>query len=320
MVDRLLSNVLHPLIHVGHGLEFGSPGMIVEGISIACVTHKTSFDELVPKSLFLNEDVTALSGLISAISLSGTKSKGLHSFAILARMLNDPNLAPAATHTTESYKKPAVGVESIAETVKDRGELIGKYAEEWSIDSSDKAGIHAKLEELFVLVTLLYGVVGLQEGKEFKADFYLMHLAIILSSYFACALSIWVVRGRPAPKIASFYTRTSPTFVPPGPMPTPGEDALAPERAQAPNPWVPILQSAVVHPNEHLPKTLRALAHLAHLPAGRPAGTWSGTGLDGAEVLDGTLFVRVAGLTMNRLGWIREGYKRGEWDFTGFWE
>lgn len=32
MLNRLLSGVLHPLIHVGYGIEFGSPGMCAEGI------------------------------------------------------------------------------------------------------------------------------------------------------------------------------------------------------------------------------------------------------------------------------------------------
>ena len=31
MLNRLLSGVLHPYIHVGYGLEFNSPGMVVEG-------------------------------------------------------------------------------------------------------------------------------------------------------------------------------------------------------------------------------------------------------------------------------------------------
>lgn len=31
MVNRLLSGVLHPFIHVGYGIEFDSPGMMVEG-------------------------------------------------------------------------------------------------------------------------------------------------------------------------------------------------------------------------------------------------------------------------------------------------
>lgn len=32
MVNRLFSGVLHPLIHVGYGIEFNSPGMVVEGL------------------------------------------------------------------------------------------------------------------------------------------------------------------------------------------------------------------------------------------------------------------------------------------------
>lgn len=34
MLNRLLSGVLHPYIHVGYGLEFNAPGMVVEGIRI----------------------------------------------------------------------------------------------------------------------------------------------------------------------------------------------------------------------------------------------------------------------------------------------
>jgi hypothetical protein len=31
MLVRLLDGLIHPLIHVGYGYEFGVPGMIVEG-------------------------------------------------------------------------------------------------------------------------------------------------------------------------------------------------------------------------------------------------------------------------------------------------
>ena len=31
MLSRLLTGVLHPLIHIGYGAEFNLPGMIVEG-------------------------------------------------------------------------------------------------------------------------------------------------------------------------------------------------------------------------------------------------------------------------------------------------
>lgn len=33
MLNRLLASLLHPIIHVGYGLEFGLPGMVIEGES-----------------------------------------------------------------------------------------------------------------------------------------------------------------------------------------------------------------------------------------------------------------------------------------------
>ena len=46
-------------------------------------------------------------------------------------------------------------------------------------------------------------------------------------------------------------------------------------------------------------------------------GHFKGTELEGAEVLDGSLFARIAGLTASRLGWMREGEEQRQWDFQG---
>ena len=45
-----------------------------------------------------------------------------------------------------------------------------------------------------------------------------------------------------------------------------------------------------------------------------------GTELEGAEELDGSLFVRVAGLTDERLGRVIDGEEDREWDRTGFYQ
>lgn len=37
MVNRLLSGLLHPMIHTGYGCEFGAPGMLAEGVWNFCV-------------------------------------------------------------------------------------------------------------------------------------------------------------------------------------------------------------------------------------------------------------------------------------------
>jgi hypothetical protein len=42
MLGRLLDGVVHPLIHVGYGVEFGLPGMVIEG-NILLPAHQRSF-------------------------------------------------------------------------------------------------------------------------------------------------------------------------------------------------------------------------------------------------------------------------------------
>lgn len=59
--------------------------------------------------------------------------------------------------------------------------------------------------------------------------------------------------------------------------------------------------------------------HWASLFGNRPSGEWVGTGgaksLEGIELLDGSIFIRVAGLTADALGWMREGQEQRMWDF-----
>ena len=142
--------------------------------------------------------------------------------------------------------------------------------------------------------------------------------SIFLHSYLVSVLTVWVARGRPAIPIAGFYQRTSPNLNPPGLQPTPGKETLTPD-ALTPNAWLAVLQSTLLHPNEHLCKAQRALAQYARVYGDYPVGSFKGTELKEAELLDGTVFVRAAALTMDRLGWLREGQQKREWDFSGFW-
>ena len=162
---------------------------------------------------------------------------------------------------------------------------------------------------------------------------------ILLRSFFVTSLIVYLFRGTAALPIAEFYEKTTATPSPPGPQPTPtnkfahgpGAPALTDKHADVwaeaskvltPNPWYPILQTTIAHPNEHLCKLQRALAHFAIEFGETPAGTFSDLAgdLKGAEFLDGTVFIRAAGLTANKLGWIREGEDMGLWNFEGFFD
>lgn len=146
----------------------------------------------------------------------------------------------------------------------------------------------------------------------------------LLRGYFLVSLGWWVSRGRPKLNIKGFYESTSPHPLPTGALPTPHEKALHPadpKKAVTPNAWLPIIESSVTHQDDHLPKLQRALAHYARLYGTREPGEadFKGTELPDANLLDGTLFIRVAGLAAKRMGRVREGEAPGSfWDMKGF--
>lgn len=78
----------------------------------------------------------------------------------------------------------------------------------------------------------------------------------------------------------------------------------------------------VIHATDsHTVKTIRALYYGAQKYGETPPGgvkcSFSEDGketLIGTSKLDGTIFVRAAGVVMNTLGWVTHGQKEGNWD------
>jgi hypothetical protein len=151
---------------------------------------------------------------------------------------------------------------------------------------------------------------------------------LLLQTYLAVAAAWYIMRGNDhALPIGDFYAATD-------------TQLFAPSRAgsantgwtQAPgSAWPRVFQSAVRFQDEHMPKIARALGNFAVRWGTRAPGYFAVTGeeekarmgaglapaLEGIERLDGTLFVRVAGLTFDRLGWVDEGETAGRWDLDG---
>lgn len=147
-------------------------------------------------------------------------------------------------------------------------------------------------------------------------------IQIFLRSYFSICLTHWVTLGRPSVEITQdFVSKTDP--FPQEPIGdrglNPAKDTLTPETV-TPNPWLAIIQSALMHPDDHVCKVQRALGHWSRMFGGRPQGYWAKSSpkedavqLKGVELLDGTLFLRVAGMTQDTKGWMREGQEQRKW-------
>ncbi|KIN98822.1 hypothetical protein M404DRAFT_156599 [Pisolithus tinctorius Marx 270] len=317
LLARLTSGVMHSMIHVGYGLEFGLKGMIVEGLAL-CAVEDPDVKGFYPPSFFSGEpgNLEETTQLLSSLKLDG-KSLGkvgsTHAFDVIARMLKDDHLK-------------VDGVPSSAQVViRAHGARVRQYAAQWTIDTSKPGEIERKLEELIWTASVIYAVGGYDEEKGFAAEFFLMHIVtsslflpsvianlsprsqeLLLRAYLQTILTWWVARGRPALNIKSFMTST------------PTEPASA-DKKPISNPFLPIIQSTIVHPDDHLPKIQRAFAHYSTLFGTKPAGYHKDTELEDAELLDGSLFVRAAVLTDQYMD-----SKKGEtiffWHMNGFFE
>ncbi|KAG6893318.1 hypothetical protein C0992_010501 [Termitomyces sp. T32_za158] len=149
---------------------------------------------------------------------------------------------------------------------------------------------------------------------------------VFLRSYLVVCLTWWIGRGRPGFDIAGFFKEVPTNPGPVAPFQAPHKDALPTAdspKASNPNPWFQLIQEALVNPDEHLVKALRALTHFAELYGTRAVGRedLKQTELPGAELIDGTLFIRAAVLTNERLKKKDVDLSMTRyWDRKGFYE
>ncbi|KAG8896823.1 hypothetical protein FRC01_011610 [Tulasnella sp. 417] len=222
------------------------------------------------------------------------------------------------------------------------GDKIRKYAKMWQVDSDRE--VPEKLEEVAWLATLVYGLGGFRKGKSFRSDFFLLHLvtssifisslithlsfpsqSALLRAQVSLILSWWVAEGRPPIPIEDYYSLDfdPSSLIPKALQVHPDKSAIGIGKGDGTtrlpsNMWLAIIESSLNHPEEHLLKSQRSLAHFDHLYGKTPQGYFEGkTELNGAELLDGTLFWRVALHTQKTLGWVREGEPQGDFNRAG---
>jgi hypothetical protein len=103
------------------------------------------------------EELPSLSLKASVVSQSS--SHNVHALTVLARMLKDPRL---------KIKKPA---DMYQYTLDDKGELIKKYAQEWTVDISGPEELYKKVEELIWANAIIYAIGGWNSKRPFRAEF-----------------------------------------------------------------------------------------------------------------------------------------------------
>ncbi|KAG6897937.1 hypothetical protein C0992_008685 [Termitomyces sp. T32_za158] len=344
MLNRLMDGIVHSMIEIGHGLEFNVPGVVAEvlrGLAWTAV-HLKSSSAVIPVSFWTAANKARAASIITRPLGSGGSAvpapkNNVHALTILARILKDARL-----DTIQSADYYPIIYSNITDKY---GAAITEYVKMWTFDQNDPQEAERKVEELVYANTVIYAVGGWSKDHEFNNDFFYVHLVtsaiflyqfieilepasieVFLRSYLAVCLTWWIGRGRPGFDIAGFFENVSANPGPVAPFHAPHKDALPradSPKASNPNPWFRLIQEALVSPDGHLAKTLRALTHFAELYGMRAAGQEDlrTTELSGAELIDGTLFIRAAVLTNERLRKKDVDMRQAKyWDRKGFYE
>lgn len=266
-------------------------------------------------------------------------SQGLSLLEILRQTYDS-----ATMHPVMPYDNDALLSKRLTDALTaGRPQEIARLSALWHIDATrGQAELDDKVEEVIVLATLLLAGSG-KPGRKPRLDFFLMHLVtaslflpsllgalrktenklMLLRATLPVILLYVTLRGRPRiqPALLMSYSATPRPPVhftkPPPHERTIGslsDDACA-------NPWPEIIASVLHAPDAHTVKTIRTLYYGAQkygttsrggaIGAFRPGGAETHEGM--AE-LDGTIFVRAAGVVMERMGWVGHGQKAGRWD------
>jgi hypothetical protein len=218
----------------------------------------------------------------------------------------------------------------------------------WSKSTSDGVSdseIAAKIEELVWVSALIFGAVS-KKGRKPRLDFFLMHvlnmtvflpsyakvlskkdMVVLLQSVLPTVVTTLIMRGRPRVDLELVMSYTD------KPLPHAlrsdhAEDNAHPSStpdailASSTNPWLRIIQDVIHAPDPHTIKAIRALyfgarTYAHNAPAGHVVGSYSAgheETLAGTSKLDGSVFLRIAGVVMETMGWVTYGESAGSWD------
>ncbi|KAK2459454.1 hypothetical protein APHAL10511_008531 [Amanita phalloides] len=344
MLSRLMGAAFHPLITLGSGLEFGMHGLVAEGLAQAAV-HKSESGDLLTPVFFKHcyEDVGITGGEKSQHATFSSRldtlmhklrakprqqQKDVHALTILSRVLKDEKLS--GVKETGFY-------DIYSNVAEKHHEALSDYAGQLTMNLKlgaavqNKKEIEEKLEELAWAYSVMYGLSGWKRHQDFNADFFMAHIVasaiflpsilhkleapnqvLLLRAHFASALTWWVGRGRPNVDIAEFMSSSK--ELPTNPT----------------NPFLDIVQSAIVNEESHVSEVQRTLRHWARMYGRKGANDpkLSATELKDADKLDGTLFTRVAELTKIRTSRQKEAMHEEDvmnlvfqtWDRSGYYE
>ncbi|CAF3745246.1 unnamed protein product [Rotaria sp. Silwood1] len=265
----IFAGAYHPFIHLGYAVEFQSKLMAIEGLAMASV------------------DRTILKDIVNHFNDDSNKDGDKTALDIIELIVKDSRFDEKVFYT-DARPKTRIFLQ------RGGAPLIVEYARMWKCDLNDARR-----------AAILINTAAIRPKKAPRLDFFLMHsttsslfLDIMVHSLkkkenqlklirakFAVDLFYYVARGRP--KLNLNYLCNE--------YPVSKEHLYI----DASNPWLPLIDKCLTHPDEHVTKTIRALIYADKF--------------DNAQGQDKLPYLKIAQMVMDALfpagkkDWAQEG-------------
>ncbi|GJJ14036.1 hypothetical protein Clacol_008293 [Clathrus columnatus] len=324
MLIRVCAGLLHPLIQLGHGIEFECEIETAAGLAQAAV-HNFSRESYFPLNDFVDSEKPAA-------SKERQPQSGPSILLLLRQIYDDNDLIPPLPYDPDAF----INQRRVAFLEGGHRLVALKRILQHFDPGHTKVAIEECLEEVMISAILLAFGTGKPNRKP-RIDFFLMHLVTgslfiqsvvrvtdnieyqraLLRIYIQLMAETIILRGRPRIDPALLMTYTANPLPPTG-LVKAHPEAIGPENR---NPWLALIESSLNASDAHVPKTLRTLIYASRnwgtLNKGEIIGTWGPDGQEthkGISGVDGTVFIRAAGMLLDTLGWVAHGQKPGQWD------
>ncbi|KAF9003377.1 hypothetical protein BDQ17DRAFT_1480126 [Cyathus striatus] len=307
MLIRLVGGALHPFIQIGYGIEFGNDAIAAAGLAQTAIHQPTA--------------ETVFDFFSRARSESETTS-----------LLESEKLHPPMPYDPDAFVNARIRVAVEGEKSDEIRRIFSFYHVHESLKDEDW---NKRAEEIIWLAILLTFATG-KHGRKPRLDFFFMHLAtssifiptyfrvfrepstraMLLRAYVPVMIVFILARGRPRidPELVMTYTDK------PRPPRSDNDIHLLHESAVGSpgfnanyNPWPEMIQASLYYPDAHFLKVMRTLVYATQqygdVATGRVLETHHGS-----SKLNGTLFVRAAGVLLDTMGWVTFGQKAKDWD------
>nr|GAT48366.1 predicted protein [Mycena chlorophos] len=319
MLGRFLAGVVHPLLHVGFGIEFGQNKLVAAGLAMTAVTS--------PKQPNLVLDATT--GLPEP---KAEPVEGATLFQLLREVYDSEILHPIMPYDPNASLTKRFDALAADPT---RAEELKRIYSQWSLSpNATPEEVDHKMAECLLQSTLLLFSSG-KPDRTPRLDFFFMHLVTssiclpsimrvlttveakntVLQGYARVAAMWLILRGRPRID-AELIMRFPEVPTPPGPTSL-GADSLGfkSKDIAVANPWLAVIQNGLHHRDAHVVKTVRSLYYGANILPTLSSGKFGLEHIKGGDKLDGSLWIRAAGVVSKEMGWVAFGEKAAEdWD------